>query len=403
MTLYSASQIALFRECARKWAWRYIAGLKTEPHPSAVLGTEVDNEQLQPYLRDGRPFDFTRESGYIAASGIEWLPQPKLPGLEVQKHFVMPSPASGGKFQFQGYMDLWLPDSAPVPGLAGGVPFVGDFKTTSNLKWAKNAVVLSTDVQAMLYATYALYATRAEQVDLTWIYFQTKGPRRSMRTHLRVHTDHVVTQFRAIEETALQMHAAREAGVEPLELPPTPSQCEAYGGCPYRSRCNLSPADHIASLSAKVDMSSLLDNLRAKKAGASGAPSAGAPGTETAKPPIGSASPPVETEAAPPAPPPSPLGVNPPEKDLPPAEPRKKRGPKAAPKDPVGADVAAAIAQASVKAVRKEPSPPTEAEVEACVKAAETTPDLATAIAQQIDLDALACRIADRFMAKLAK
>jgi len=256
----------------------------------------VDNEQLQPYLRDGRPFDFTRESGYIAASGIEWLPQPRIPGLEVQKHFVMPSPASGGRFQYQGYMDLWLPDSGAMPGLAGGVPFVGDFKTTSNLKWAKSEAVLKTDVQAMLYATYALYATRAREIDLTWIYFQTKGPRRSTRTHLRVHTDHVVEQFRGIENTALEMQAIREADAAPLELPPSPSQCEAYGGCPYRSRCNLSPAEHIIALSTKVNMSSLLDNLRAKKAGASGAPGAGA----AASPGIPPADVTTGTEAAPP-------------------------------------------------------------------------------------------------------
>lgn len=147
--LFSASQIQLFRECPRKWAWKYIAKLPSPPNKAAQLGIEVDEGQLQPFLRDGRPFDYTRESGYIAASGLGHLPPAQSPGLEVQRHFILPS---RGEYAFQGYIDLWLPDSSVVPDLPGGAPFVGDFKTTSDLKWAKSEEALRHDVQAMLYA-----------------------------------------------------------------------------------------------------------------------------------------------------------------------------------------------------------------------------------------------------------
>lgn len=300
LPLISASQISLFRECARKWAWRYIAKIQTPQHPSAALGTEVDDTQLQPYLRDGKPFDYTRDSGYIAAAGLAFLPKPMTPGLEVQKYFYLPSPASGGKFAYQGYMDLWLPDSSLVPDMPGGAPFVGDFKTTSDLKWAKSVAALSTDVQAMLYATDALFETGSDVVDLSWMYFQTRGPRKTKRTYLRVTSEHVIEQFKAIENTALELFDAKTNVTDPLSLPPSPSQCEAYGGCPFRDKCNLSPTDHLAALAARDSVfnevqkglgmsgnstSSLMANLQAKKARAQGAATAAAPAAAPLPPP----------------------------------------------------------------------------------------------------------------------
>lgn len=323
--LFSASQVTLYRECARKWAWRYLAGIKSPQHAAAALGQEVDDEQLQPYLRDGRPLDFSRQSGsgYIAAAGLAYLPQPKTPGLVVQKYFCIPSPTWIDKigpegrsrehigFAFQGYMDLWLPDSKLVPDMPGGAPFVGDFKTTGDLKWAKTEKDLATDVQAQLYATAAMFSTGARTVDLAWIYFQTRGTRKSKRTYLRVVGDQVAEQFGKINETALEMREARIANPAPLDLPPNPEMCEAYGGCPYRDRCNLSPAQIIEALDAKSDRlanalglngdttmantnapnqtSNLLASMRAKKAAQGGqagtaVPPAQAPVAQPAQP-----------------------------------------------------------------------------------------------------------------------
>jgi hypothetical protein len=383
LPLISASQISQFRECKRKWAWRYIAGIKTPPHPSAALGSEVHDTQLGPYLTEGRPFDFTRDSGYIAASLLEFLPPPKTPGMVVEKHFILPSPASEGRFQYQGYIDLWLQG-----------PVVKDFKTTSDLKWAKNEKALSVDVQAMLYATHALFETKSEYVELEWLYAQTRGARKSKRTHLRVHGDHVIEQFRAIESTALEMFEVKQAVADPLQLPPSPSQCESYGGCPYRDKCNLSPSEHIAALGARdfsiiklqeemtmsdinSGTSSLLANLKARKAGAQGV---SAPAVTPAVEGNGV----TEAAAPPPSPSPEPLGINPPEKDLPPPEASTKRGP-GRPKKAAGT-----VAVTSV-----DPSPePIK------VEAAPVQLELPFAT-PGIDYDKLAAAIVERFVSRL--
>jgi hypothetical protein len=288
LPLVSASQITLYRECNRKWGWRYLQKVETPLHPAAALGIEVDDTQLQPYLRDGRAFDFTRASGHIAAAGLAYLPKPQTPGLVVQKHFTMPSPTwVNGEhigFGYQGYIDLWLPDSALVPDMPGGAPFVGDFKTTSDVYawWVKDEEKLKTDVQAMLYATHAMYTTKKKEVDLAWIYFQTRGPKKTRRIHLRVASDHVAEQFESINETAIEMYRVRNANPHPLELTPNTDMCGEYRGCPHRFRCNLSPAQVFGALEAKesrelasVEMTimsnqttSYLDKLKARKAAA---------------------------------------------------------------------------------------------------------------------------------------
>jgi len=364
MDLLSASQISAFDECERKGAWKYIAKIQTPQHPSAALGTEVDDTQLQPLLRDGRALDYTRESGYIAATALEFLPHGS--GHNVQQHFVMPSPTwREGQhvgFGYQGFLDLWLPDGSSLPDSAfdpkqipngrGSVPAVVDFKTTGDLRWQKSATQLSTDVQAQLYATWAMYQTKSRVVDLVWIYMQTRKARKARRTHLRVIADQVADQFTKINERALRIHALKQTVTDPLELPANPDACEAYGGCPFRDRCNLGPGEIADALAAKakrgrenmseapVTTTGLLARTKAKRDGIVTTP--------------------MPTQLAPPASP-APLSINPPESKLAPAPPvgsiepapaapaaeapPVRRGPgrprKNPPKDPVGADAAA--------------------------------------------------------------
>jgi len=119
----------MYRDCPRKWAWRYLLGLKPPQHPAAALGDEVDSGQLQPYLREGRPIDLTKQAGQIAAAALPYLPLPQTPGLVLQKEFHLPAPTwEQTGLWFTGFIDLWAPDSKILPGCAGGVPGVTDFK-----------------------------------------------------------------------------------------------------------------------------------------------------------------------------------------------------------------------------------------------------------------------------------
>lgn len=393
MITRSASQIKTFRECERKWGWRVIAGEPSTSSPAAELGKEVDDTQLQPYLKDGRPFDFTRktESGQIAASAMEWLPEPQLPGLKVQKHFVFAS--AEGDWSYQGYKDLWLPDSRVLKYLPPGEgwPAVVDFKTTGDFNWALDEKGLATDVQAQLYAMNAMLETGARTVDLVWIYMRTRGARKSKMVHLRTHAPDVGAQFEAIEETAKRMNELQAAsGDVPGEqyvveaLKPTPEMCSGYGGCPYRHKCNLSPKEMsggLIQLLRKGDVMNggidLMASLKKRATATEPAPTLEAPA-----PVMGMSDKDV------PAPPENVIpaafagsglvGINPPEKNLPPAPPTGitqtdtsavAQSPEPAPEPPV---------KAKKGRPKKDASAPAPEPTVAAIEALTSTMDLET-------------------------
>lgn len=63
---FSPSQIETHSKCARKWAFGSLLGMRVPQTKGQALGDEV-HKQLENYLQ-GRPLDYTRESGYIAAA-----------------------------------------------------------------------------------------------------------------------------------------------------------------------------------------------------------------------------------------------------------------------------------------------------------------------------------------------
>ncbi len=350
MDLLSASQIDTFDSCERKWAWKYIARVKTPQHTSAALGTEIDDTQLQPFLREGRPLDFSRKSGEIAQSIVQWIPPQGSCGKggvgTVQQQFVIPSPTYTGGAHcgvgYLGYTDLWMPNGG-LPGLDpledGSVPpVVVDFKSTGDLKWAQTTDSLRTNTQSVTYAFWAAYATRKPVIDLVWLYMRTKGARQGKRVHLRVNVEDAAREFLKIDERAQRIHALKktllERDADPLSLPPTTSHCHLYGGCPYQDRCNLGPGDRADSYAANdrrrrgvedmnVETSGLLARLKAQSGVVTVAPApiveavvALQPTAVVATPwtdpnPIGPTA--KSTVAV--------VGINPPESALPPAPP----------------------------------------------------------------------------------
>jgi hypothetical protein len=262
----SASSITTFRDCQRKWAWKAIAGISSPPNPSASLGLET-HDQLENYLTGGS-FDFTKESGEIAASGLEHLPKPNTPGMRVEEAFAFTS--SSGQ-TYHGYKDVEiLPED-------GATPLVIDHKTTSDLGWAKTADDLRKDPQAILYAVDTFRKTGAGQVDLKWIYYQTKRTRKSKLVHLRILPEEALEAFEGIEATAKQMDDIYLTVKDVLELPATTSHCSAYGGCFYQGNCNLSPFDRTKSLMSQGTNGLLAKLNRAKENAAPGVVTVPAP------------------------------------------------------------------------------------------------------------------------------
>lgn len=243
MILLSPSQIKTHRACKRKRAIEKLAGLRGPETASQKLGKEVDDNNLQPYLRDGKPIDKSTQAGKIAASGLDWLPQPKWRGLEVQKHFIFASPTIEGA-GYQGYLDLWLPFGGQ-PGFFDEKPVVGDFKTTKSIrKWALNEEKLAKDEQAVIYSVWAILETKAKEIHNSWLYLQTEGTPIALPTQITVHTDEVAHHFLEVEKDAKEIIAINRGlpkGVDPLKYALTvegnKNACGDYGGCPFQHHC----------------------------------------------------------------------------------------------------------------------------------------------------------------------
>jgi hypothetical protein len=168
-------------------------------------------------------------------------------------------------YYYRGFID-WRHPTWP-----DGYPTVGDHKTTAALKWAKTEEDLKTDIQATLYAYDTMAHYHADKVRLQWTYMQTRGTRKSLPVVVTVGKDATFQGFERIEIIAARMattlHTVDSGHI--LDLPPSPSHCEAFGGCPYQGKCNLSPSLRMGALLHQgfknMNTLSLLERLKSRQ------------------------------------------------------------------------------------------------------------------------------------------
>lgn len=312
----SASQVEAFAGCQRKWGFTYLEGFRFEAS-SARLGSRVhailEDYQIHGVMPDPKetlvlPQARTGEMvtnwpGQIAQAGLHLLPPPGV--VDVEGAFKCETSAS----VWQGRKDgrfLRDPKGAPTQTDAFAVKHPGfklvvqDHKTTGNKAFAKTAEDLLTDTQAILYAWSEMEEWGIDEVHGEWIYYSTKAGRPEAWRVTQVFTRaHVVAQIQKLDAIAREVHRVYKISPKPraLDLPPTASHCEAYGGCPHRNTCNLSIGERIDAMQKQETLTELL--ARKKR--------------DQAQLENGSAPPLVAPEAAPPLPaaPPAPPAAPP--------------------------------------------------------------------------------------------
>lgn len=285
--LVSPSQLATFLECPRKWGWDKLEGLRSPPHPSAMLGQRV-HAILEAWLTNATPPDRDETflvgnkvhyPGRIAEAGLHHLPPPGTVYVESSFRWRI----------FTGRID------ASWKGPEG--PAVLDHKTTSNLDYAKTVEDLKTDPQAIVYASAALAEDPSPHVDLFWVYYLTSPPYKTERVHLRVLREYAEEALRPLEELGEVLLAYRREGKRALDLPANANACGSFGGCPFVLKCNLSSEEVMRSVMSNE--MTLMDKIAAHKA-------AKANGATVPQVP-----PPISAPVLPGAPPPVPLAAVP--------------------------------------------------------------------------------------------
>lgn len=257
----SASQIDLFLACQRKWFYKYIENRPNIVGKGAILGSAVHVE-LEQYLK-GYPINFTTDAGYIALSLTQLAPSPTTPGLQAEKDF---------SFQYDGVTYRGKKDFGYQR--EDGWQVVGDFKTTSDLKYAKTSEDLATDTQAMLYAYEAyLRNPTAKGVTLEWLYAKTDKkptlnirPRKTQKVHLNVlkeDTEMFMVELNSVAKEILKLYDEpnRKNALK------NPGHCRAYNGCPYLDICDLTFEESLQAtlMSDNTPSNSLIERLKARK------------------------------------------------------------------------------------------------------------------------------------------
>lgn len=275
----SPTQISTWLECRRKWGWKYVAKIPAPQNASAALGSNVHGH-LERYLADGTPIPFHRadgtrdEAGEIAASGVHLLPPAGSCGMGgqgiVERPFKRRLPLAPVEGPAGRLSEVLMGGRVDLTRTPPGMVEIWDHKTTSNISaWAKSSEDLRTDPQAIIYGWDGLETYGGKTVKLRWVYYQTKGARKAEAREAQMSRDEISGAFEKIlvvsSDIANTLVATERDGDRgPLSLEPNPGACEAYGGCPYRHLCNLSPQQRMKSIMSNG--SSLLATLRNQSA-----------------------------------------------------------------------------------------------------------------------------------------
>lgn len=280
LPIFSASQVATYEACPRKWAFQKIDGLESPAGAAAAFGSQV-HSHLEAWF-ERRELPPETETGKVARAMIPHLPAPqKILAENVEKEF---SWRFGDDIAFRGFIDLV--DESVVPLT------IYDHKTTGSLAYAKSVTDLLDDPQATLYARAMMDARGLDRVRLRWTYATRKGRTEVRPVEVEVTRQDIDARVKATLRSAREMHRYHDECASAAEVPANPNACHDYGGCPFGSRCEPQTqgprTDHMS------DKNSFLQRLQARKAGATAAPAPAA-----APAPLGYAVNPPEAEEIP--------------------------------------------------------------------------------------------------------
>lgn len=287
----SASQLNAFKRCERKWYYDKVVRVPRVSTNSQRRGTAI-HHALEVYVNTGEILEYVavNDKGYVedgaehvfktarfVKATIPYLPPAGESKLVEQRVDIPTLDGQGPKWI--GYIDL-LTESQII-----------DYKTTSDLRYAKTPDDLLSDTQLCSYAKYVLDMAEDEsEVRVTLIYLETRNKIkvRTKEVSVVLTRDRVTEQWEAEQAVIKKMLACHEIeDVEETKF--NPAACWDYGGCQYKNICSI--PKQTAETKKKEEqkegqkMSDFLKAIREKKKAGSAAAEASKPEADSIVPP----------------------------------------------------------------------------------------------------------------------
>jgi hypothetical protein len=264
----SPSQTETFTHgCQRAWGLDKITQLPRPGNKYSERGTAV-HSILENWELNATPPDLSTLYGQIAFPALRHIPAPRTPGVIPEREVRWwPSGTPGEGTLWVFLKDLEQPGSGQQQlfDLNPGVTRIWDYKTTSNLDYAKTTdKLLNSDPQGLTYAAHAFQVYGSRSVEETWLYLTANKPHRCHPVQATHDREHCLERFGLLDQIASVMLDHRRAKTNPLQLAPNTGHCSAFGGCPFRGtpHCPLTEEERFLSQAKRMSAGSPVENVQ---------------------------------------------------------------------------------------------------------------------------------------------
>jgi hypothetical protein len=221
-------------DCAKKWAWRYICGIKQPQTDAMKIGSDT-HDIVDKVYRYNTPITQNSKPAQMAKALITVLPQPNA-WIFSESDYYIEVEHDGQTVYFVAKIDI----------LDFLQEVVFDHKTTGNLKWAKTPDSLQFDLQAIIYSVIAKFLGM-KNPSVQWTYVTKTGKPRTQLVRTKI--ENLEEKFKKVVELGLYVKYLRYSVLDYNRYPQVIEACGMYGGCWYKDRyCNIDAKSHIMSM-----------------------------------------------------------------------------------------------------------------------------------------------------------
>jgi hypothetical protein len=218
--------------------------MEEPPTDKQKKGTDV-HKQIETYLLTGEMV-----LGKTALAGKHFLPEPKTVDVEHKlESFRLAGVEIVGSIDCLNTSYRWIDHHGETQALPETTTEIIDWKTTSSVaQYAKRGEELYSTIQMPLYGMYAASKDPlVTDIRLSHVYFQTKGAPCSIKSTAIFPVDKIRERTKGIEALIESMkQAAQLQAVE--QLPPNTNACQSFGRrCSFWDHCPRSSAQHMAT------------------------------------------------------------------------------------------------------------------------------------------------------------